>query len=212
MAQELSLASLPRPLRATSARLTRAADLPLKIAGLGMRHGHRRAFRDEELGERPADDGRAPDRPRPVGRGEPLRQDPLEAHATRVHEEQGAVWTICCGNNVRRPLRQPSNDATAASVNLSGSNSPARVSSKILIATSSIRGVEPVSPNRAQACANARFSASRRSSSLNVEFPARLALGGYYGCPRGCECELFHTLLHCTQENRLTLCLTPLAG
>ena len=77
----------------------------------------------------------------------------------------------------RRRLRYPSNVDTVASVNLSGSNSPARISSKILIATSSTTGM-PVSSNRAQACRNARFIASRRSSSLNVASPAHSPLAG----------------------------------
>jgi hypothetical protein len=89
--------------------------------------------------------------------------------------------------------RYPSNVDTVASVSLSGSNSPSRASSKILTATSSTRGVEPVSSNRAQAYLNARFIASRRSSSLNVVSPARLALCGYYRRPNCRECKLFHT-------------------
>jgi hypothetical protein len=69
----------------------------------------------------------------------------------------------------------PSNVDTTASVNLSGSDSPSRASSKILTATSSTKGVEPVSSNRAQACRNARFIASRCSSSSTSNPPARLA-------------------------------------
>jgi hypothetical protein len=63
----------------------------------------------------------------------------------------------------------PSKVATAASTSLSVSNSPTPASSKILTATSSITGVDPVIPSRAHACRKARFIASRYSSSLNFE-------------------------------------------
>jgi hypothetical protein len=85
----------------------------------------------------------------------------------RLFTRRGYDWSGRC----------PSNVDTVASVNLSGSDSPSRTSSKILIATSSTTGV-PVRSNRAQACRNARFIASRRSRSLNVASPARLAHSG----------------------------------
>jgi hypothetical protein len=96
----------------------------------------------------------------------------------------------------------PSNVATAHSVNLSGSDSPALASSKILRATSSITGVEPVSSKRAHACLNAQFIASRRRcSSSTVESPTQPALSGYYRRPNCCECELPHIRWRCTQKN-----------
>jgi hypothetical protein len=106
-------------------------------------------------------------------------------------------------------LRYRSNVDTVASVSLSGSNSPSRASSKILTAISSTTGVEPVSFSRAQACLNARFIASRRSPSLNVASPVRLALGGYYRRPDCCGCELFHTRVRRTQKTDLKTGLTP---
>jgi hypothetical protein len=76
------------------------------------------------------------------------------------------------GSVERRATRDsvyPSNVDTVASINLSGSDSPARTSSTIRMATSSATGMvlRPVSSNRAQACLNALCIASRRSSSLN---------------------------------------------
>jgi hypothetical protein len=93
------------------------------------------------------------------------------------------------------------NVATVSWVSLSGSNSPALASSKILMATSSITGVDPVSSKRAQASLNAQFIAATCCSSSTVEFPTQLALSGYYRRENCRECELAHTRLRCAQKN-----------
>jgi hypothetical protein len=94
----------------------------------------------------------------------------LARRGARLPSRDGKAHRRGCGEGATAAY--PSNVDTAASVSLSGSDSPARESSTTLTATSSITGVEPVSSNRAQACLNARFIASRRSSSLTL-YPLR---------------------------------------
>jgi hypothetical protein len=116
----------------------------------------------------------------------------IAAAGASMREIDGHKADICYTELAPSKLTQPrvykSNSATTVSVSLSGSNSPARASSTILTATSSITGVDPVSPILAQASLNARFMASTwpglkgggppRRSSLNLEVPcAAHALG-----------------------------------
>jgi hypothetical protein len=103
------------------------------------------------------------------------------ADGGRRHEDNaGTGWASRWPGAGERMGERPSRGAIASPlerrhrclVRILGSDSPVRAS-KILTATSSTTGVEPVSSNRAQACLNARFVGSRRSSSLNFASPAR---------------------------------------
>jgi hypothetical protein len=65
---------------------------PLRIA----RPDHRRAVGVLDLDP-------VPRRPRPVGRGEPLRHDALKAHLASLQEDQGAVRSARCRAAASRP-------------------------------------------------------------------------------------------------------------
>jgi hypothetical protein len=99
-----------------------------------------------------------------LGNDAPGSLDMVEHHLNaRIGGHRGASVAQCSvnarpahdrvrlGRRARGDCIYGANVATAASVSLSASNSPARASSKILMATSSITGVEPVRRNRAHA-------------------------------------------------------------
>jgi hypothetical protein len=73
-------------------------------------------------------------------------------------------WFICCGSSGPCGSLVPIGRRHHCLGESVGVELPVGASSKILTATSSITGVEPVSPERAHVCRNARFIFRRESA------------------------------------------------